>query len=116
MSKYKDLTGNTQPSSLDENTGALERQSSQSASTDNTQISTENTNHTLPPMLSSDLTTPPTTDKKLQQSLILRAVLSYFLRAGMVKRYRVLSLDGVTVLKIRYEFDMSVWTKELEPK
>ena len=48
--------------------------------------------------------------------MILRAVLSYFLKHGLVRRYRVLSEDRATVLKIRYEFDMTQWTEDLEPK
>jgi hypothetical protein len=116
MSKFKDQTGNTPQSSSGENTEVLERPSSPSARTDNTQTSTQTTSLPLPPMLSSELTTPPTTEKARQHALVLRVALSYFLKTGLVKRYKVLSPDGATVQKLRFEFDMSLWTHDLEPK
>jgi hypothetical protein len=119
MYKSKDLIGDTQQSSLDESTGASVQPSLQLASSDNTPTSTQTTNQPLPPMLpdeQKDTTTPPTTEKSRQHAMVLRVALSYFLKTGLAKKYKVLSPDGATVLKIRYEFDMSKWTKDLEPK
>jgi hypothetical protein len=69
----------------------------------------------LPPVL-GEFTTPPTTEKTRQHAMVLRVALSYLMRAGLVKQYKVLSQDGATVLKLRFEFDMSQWTNGLEPK
>jgi hypothetical protein len=119
MSRFKDQTGNTPPSSSGENTEVLERPSSLSVSTDNTQTSTQTTNQPLQPMLPpvlEGLTTPPTTEKTRQHAMVLRVALSYLMRAGLVKQYKVLSPDGATVLKLRFEFDLAQWTKDLHPK
>jgi hypothetical protein len=119
MYKSKDRTESTPQSSLDESTEALVQPSLQSASSDNTLTSTQTTNQPLPPILpgeKSALTTPPTTEKSRQHAMVLRVALSYFLKTGLVKKYQVLSPDGATVQKIRYEFDMSKWTRDLEPK
>jgi D-arabinose 5-phosphate isomerase GutQ len=118
MSKFKDQTGNTLQSSSGASTEVLERPSLQLASSDNTPTSTQSTNpsSTLTTQADNTVTTPLTTEKARQQSMILRAVLSYFLKHGLVRRYRVLSEDRATVLKIRYEFDMTQWTEDLEPK
>jgi hypothetical protein len=48
--------------------------------------------------------------------MVLRVALSYLMRAGLVKQYKVLSPDGATVLRLRFEFDMAQWTKDLHPK
>jgi hypothetical protein len=119
MSKFKDQTGSTPQSSSGESTEVLERPSSPSARTDNTQTSTQTTREPLTPMLPpvlGEFTTPPTTEKTRQHAMVLRVALSYLMRAGLVKQYKVLSQDGATVLKLRFEFDMSQWTNGLEPK
>ena len=122
MSKFKDQTGNTQPLSLDGNTGALAQPFSQSVSSDNTLHSTPTTNQPLPPMLSSEneglttLTTPPTTEKTRQHAVIAKVALMQLEKAGLIKRYKVLSKDGVTVQRIRIEFYMSDWSEDLDLK
>lgn len=116
MSKFKDQTGNTPQSSSGENTEVLERPSSPSARTDNTQTFTKSTSQPLPPTMPEGITTPDNSLTTVRHALVLKAALSYLLKIGMVKRFKVLSPDGVIVLKIRYEFDMSQWTEGLEPK
>jgi hypothetical protein len=119
MSKFKDQTENTPPLSLDEKTEVKAPPSLRLASSDNTQTFTQTTSQPLVPMLPPALegfTTPPTTEKTRQHAMVLRVALSYLMRAGLVKQYKVLSPDGAIVLKLRFEFDMSQWTKDLEPK
>jgi hypothetical protein len=119
MSKSREVTGNTPQSSSGESTEVLERPSLQSAKRDNTQNSTPTTSPLLPPMLSNDqsaFTTPPTTEKTRQHALVFKVALSYLLKVGLVKRYKVLSPDGATVQRLRFEIDMTAWTQDLELK
>lgn len=119
MSKSRDQIESIQPSSSDESTAVSGQLSSQSARTDNTPTSTQTTKPVLPPMLSEEkkeFTTPPTTEKTRQHALVLKVALAYLRKTGMVKRYQVLSPDGETVLRLRYEFDLSQWTPDLDLK
>lgn len=119
MYKSKDQTEDTPQSFSGGSTEALVQPSLQSAKTDSMPTSTQTTNPPLPHMLSDapeGLTTPPTTEKARQHAMVLKVALSYLLKTGLVKRFKVLSPDGTTVMKIRYEFDMSQWTDGLEPK
>ena len=125
MSKFKDQTGNTPPLSLDGNTGASAQPSSQSVSTDNTPPFTQTMSMPLPPMLSSEneglttLTTPPTTEKTRQHAMLAKVALMQLEKAGLIKRYKVLLTGNeglTTVQRIRIEFDMSVWSEDLDLK
>jgi hypothetical protein len=60
--------------------------------------------------------TTPLTEKSRQHAMLVRVALKVLLSAGLIKRYEVRSQDLTTVLKIRYEFDMSLWTEGLELK
>jgi len=118
-SKSKEVTGNTPPSSSAENTEVLAQPSKQSASSDNTPNSTpilkkpsENTLTTG----EKGLTTPPTTEKTRQHAMLAKVILHQLSKAGLIKRFRVLSAESGTVQKIRIEFDMSLWTEDLELK
>lgn len=110
MSKSKDQTGNTPPLSSAEKTGNQAQPSEPLASSDNTQTYMQTTKMQSSPMLSG-----VTTDEKaLQHAMLLRIALKALLKAGLIKRYEIRSADLTTVLKIRYEFDMSVWTEGLD--
>lgn len=126
MSNSKDLTENTLPLSSAGNTAAKAQPSEQLVSSENTQDSIS--------ILKKQSETTLTTGKDeaaavLQQSdntqiserihlhaTLLKVALKILLKAGLTKRYRVLSEDRTTVLKIRYEFDLSQWTEEMELK
>jgi hypothetical protein len=45
-----------------------------------------------------------------------KAALRQLESAGLIRRFKVLSPDGTTVTKIRIEFDISIWTTELDLK
>jgi hypothetical protein len=125
MSKSKDPIEDIQPSSSGESTGETAQPSLPSASADSTQIFMQTTK---PPSLNTPqsgqnaLTTPdnslttPLTEKSRQHAMLVRVALKVLLSAGLIKRYEVRSQDLTTVLKIRYEFDMSLWTEGLELK
>jgi len=122
-SKSRDLTENTPPLSFEEDTGAKAQPSKLSASSDNTPSSTPIMKTQSPDMLSTDkndLTTPMTTlvttEKSRQHAVILKVALRQLEKAGLIKRFRVLSAGSTTVQKIRIEFDLSIWTEELELK
>lgn len=66
----------------------------------------------LKPMLSG-----VTTDEKTRQhATIAKVALRQLEKAGLIKRFRVLSSDGTTLLKIRIDFDNTLWTEDLELK
>lgn len=118
-SKSKALTANTLPLSSDVNTEAKAQPSKQSASSDNTLTYMQTTK---PPSLPTsttgkkDLTTPLTTEKARQHAMLAKVALAQLEKAGLIKRFKVLSVDLTTVQRIRIEFDMSLWTDELELK
>lgn len=122
MSKFKAQTEPTPQSSSDGNTEEKGQLLSQSAKTDNTKIYMQTTRK---PSLStskgdnSGRTTAdnsPTTEKIYTHAAIAKAVLTVLLNAGKIKRYEVRSADLTTVLKIRYEFDLDLWTEDLDLK
>jgi len=126
MSKFKDQTENTPPSSLGGNTEVKVQPSKPLVETDNTQPSTQTLKMQSPNTSSSDKsglttvlqhsTTPPTVDQILLHSKLVRISLGILLRAGLVKRYEVREKETQKVLKVRYEFDMSQWSERLELK
>lgn len=126
MSKYKAQTGKTPLSSSEGNTEEKGQLLSPSAKTDNTRIYMQNTRR---PSLNTSksgknaLTTPdntPTTEKMYLHAKMAKTTLSILLSAGLIKRYEVQLTDSITglttVTKIRYEFDLSLWTEDLELK
>jgi hypothetical protein len=62
------------------------------------------------------LTTPQITEKIRQHAMLVKVALKVLLTAGLIRRYEVRSPDSTTVLKVRYEFDMSLWTEGLDLK
>lgn len=119
-SKFKALTESTPQSSSAESIGVLAQQSKQSASSDNTPVSTPITRKRSTDMLSDEgsaLTTPrqhpKLTEKSRQHAVIARVALLQLEKAGLVKRFKVLSEDGKTVREIRIVFDPVVWTPDL---
>lgn len=126
MSKSRDQIENTPPSSSGESTGETAQPSSPSAETGPTKIFMQ---ITRPPSLNtsqngqSGSTTPdnsPTTPKISEESrkhaMLARVALKALVNAGLIKRYEVRSPDLTTVIRVRYEFDMSLWTEGLELK
>jgi hypothetical protein len=126
MSKSKDQTENIPPSSSGESTGETAQPSSPLASTDNTQTfmqSTRMLSLNTPQNDKSGSTTPDntlTTEKARLHAKIAKAALTVLLKANLIKRYEVQSKDpttgATTVIRVRYEFDMSLWTESLELK
>lgn len=130
MSKSKDPTDNTPPSSSAESTEEKAQPSSPSASADSTQTYTQTTRKPSPSTSSNgpggsttvdnSLTTPPISEKTRQHAMLVKVALRVLVNAGLIKRYEVRSTDlttGLTtVLKVRYEFDMSLWTDGLDLK
>jgi len=119
MSKFKDQTENTPPLSSGEKTGASVQPSEQLAKKDATKTSTQTSKKQLPDMLSSEsegFTTVEITEKARLHATLVKIALKILLNAGLIKRYEVRSPDSTTVLRIRYEFDMSIWTTDLELK
>lgn len=112
MSKYKAVTGNTLQSSSEGNTGEPERPSLPLANSDNTLAYTQTTSKQSPSMLSG----VTTGEKTRQHALIAKTALQQLQKAGLIKRYRVLSIDRTTVKRVRIEFDMDVWTESLDLK
>lgn len=118
-SKFKALTANTPPLSSDVSTGAKAGRSKQSVSSDNTLTYMQTTKPPSLPMLSTDKkgsTTPLTTEKTRQHATLAKVALNQLEKAGLIKRFKVLSVDLTTVQKIRIEFDMSLWSDDLELK
>lgn len=122
-SKSKDPTENIPPLSSAESIGGLAQPSAPLARTDNTPTSTQTSQKSLPPTfpvetpsVTTPRTTPAPTEKTRQHADIARVVLSQLEKAGLIKRFKVLSADLTTVQKIRIEFDASIWTEGLELK
>jgi hypothetical protein len=126
MSKSKDQTEDIPPSSSGENTGETVQPSLLSASTDNMQtfmqttkplsLSTSQNGQNALTTPDNSLTTPQISEKSRQHAMLVKVALKILSTAGLIKRYEVRSPDSVTVLKVRYEFDMSLWTESLELK
>jgi hypothetical protein len=118
-SKSREVIENTPQSSSGESIGVLAQPSKQSASSDNTQNSTQTLRKQSPVTSSADnsgLTTPKITEKTRQHATIAKVVLSQLLTAGLMKRYRVLSPDGTTVKEIQIVLDPSLWTEDFDLK
>ena len=135
MSRYKAQTGNTPQSSLGEGTGARARPSKRLAAATRKATSTRYMQTTKKPSLNTSRsdnterttpdntpTTPVITEKTRQHAMFMRIALKALLKEGLIKRYEVRSKvePGSTtppkVQRIRYEFDLSLWTEELELK
>ena len=109
-SSFKAQTDNTPQSSSGESTGAKARQSKQSVSTDNTPRSTQTTKPSLPAILTAD----NTAEKTRQHAEIAKVAILQLEKAGLIKRYKVLSVDRVTVKEIRLVLDPRYWTPGLD--
>ncbi len=124
-SKFKDQTESTQPSSSGESTAALVPPSEPSVRTDNTPVSTQpirKSSTDISSVEAKSATTPTTVlSKDLPENTkvnadMAKAALRQLETAGLIRRFRVLSPDGTTVTKVRIEFEMSIWTTELDLK
>lgn len=122
-SKFKALTGRTQPLSLDGDTGVLAQPSLQSANSDNTPNSTQTTKMQSETTLTTELkgsdntpTTPKITEKLRQHAMLMRVALLQLEKTGLLKRYKVLSKDKATVKEIQVVFSPDLWTIGLRLK
>jgi hypothetical protein len=130
MSKSKDQTDNTPPLSSGESTEAKAQPSLPLASTEPTKTFMQTTK---PPSLNTSqngqggsttvdnsLTTPQITERIRQHAMLAKVALNVLMKAGLIKRYEVQSKDPTTglttVVRVRYEFDMSLWTEALDLK
>lgn len=120
-SKFKAPTDDTPPLSSAEGIAAKVPPSELSASSDNTLPSTQIMSQPSQPMLSADrkdLTTPPTTvkvtEKSRQHAMLAKVALKQLETAGLIRRFKVLSTDGQHPTKIRIEFDLTLWSEELD--
>lgn len=115
-SKSRDLTENTQPLFSEENIEAPEPQSKQLVNSDNTPTSTQTSQKLSSIMLSDEnkeLTTLKISEKTRQHATIARVALLQLEKAGLVKRFKVLSKDRTTHIETRVVFDPKIWTSEL---
>ena len=111
--KYKEVTDNTPQSSFEGSTEAKVRPSRQLVSSDNTPTSTK----TSKPQSMITLTTGQSvSEKSIQYSVLLKVVLSSLIKAGLVKKYRVLSSDKTVVKEYQLVFSPEIWTEMFDLK
>lgn len=106
MYKSKDQTEDTRQSSSAGSTEAQAQPSEPLAKRDNTKTSTPSTKKQLQHIRIDD--------KVLQHAVIAKAALSYLLKSGLAKKYKVLSEDEKTVKEIQIVFDPALWTESLD--
>lgn len=106
-SRYKGATEIIPPSFLGESTEEKARLFKQLASLDNTRRSTRTTKNKSAPMLSSVIPD----EKTRGHAMLARVALLSLERAGLCRRYRVLS-KGV-VKEIRVVFSPEIWAEDL---
>lgn len=112
MSKYKAPTANIQPLSSGANTGELGQLSEPLAVPTTVADST-------PSMPITKLPSPPIYNSALDEkirlnAMILRAAIGVLRKYGLIKQYRVLSIDRTTVIETRLVFKSALWTDRLE--
>jgi hypothetical protein len=112
-SKYKAVTDNTPQSSSAGNTEVKVRPFRQLVSSDNTPISTETSKAQSAITL---ITGQSVSEKSLQYSVLLKVVLSSLIKAGLVKKYRVLSSDKSVVKEYQLVFSPEIWTEMFDLK
>lgn len=114
MSKFKDPTEPTPPLSSDGKTEDLGQQSNQSVNTEQTNTSTQTLRDPLQGTSKSETGDVP--EKAIFHATLVRISLGILLRAKLIKRYDVHSKpeEGSKLLRIRYEFDLTNWTENLE--
>lgn len=129
-SLFKAQTENGQPLSSAESTGERVQPSLQSARAEPTQTFTPPMQKQSPatsPADNSGLTTPTTpplplaiSERSRQHADIAKAALLQLEKAGLIKRYKVLSGDPTTpttvVKEYRIVFHPSLWTESLDLK
>jgi len=113
-SKFKALTGNTPPLYFGENTEATVPPSRQLASTDNTLLSTQTSRQKSNLILTTGKKDLQISEKSRQHAALVGVVLSRLEKAGLIRRFRVLSADQTTVKAIQIMFDLELWTETLE--
>lgn len=108
----KGQTEDTPQLSSDESTGALVQPSEPSAKTDNTKTSMTTTH--LP--LNTILPAGKPSEKVLSAADFAKAALTTLERAGLIRRFKVLSKDRKKVRAVVILFDNTYWTPELDLK
>lgn len=112
-SKYKEVTDNTPQSSFEGSTEVRARPFRQLVSSDNTLTNTKTSK--VQSMIT--LTTGASvSEKSLQYSVLLKVVLSSLIKAGLVKKYRVLSSDKTVVKEYQLVFSPEIWTEMFDLK
>ncbi len=111
------------PLSLERSTEAPAQPSSPLVSSDNTQTSTETMSKPSEPISTTEPsgsdnspTTPKITEITRQHAMLMRTALLQLEKAGLCKRFRVLSKDGETVKEIQVVFSPDLWTTGLSLK
>lgn len=112
-SKYKEVTDNTPQSSFEGSTEARARPSRQLVSLDNTQTNTKTSKAQSMITLTTGVSV---SEKSLQYSVLLKVVLSSLIKAGLVKKYRVLSSDKTVVKEYQLVFSPEIWTEMFDLK
>lgn len=109
-SKSKVVTENTQQLSSEGSIGAKVLPSRPLVSSDNTPVSTEILSKPFDNMLSTEKNV---SEKSRQHAALLKVLLSRLEKAGLIRRFKVLSKDG-TCKEIQIVFDNSIWTQDLD--
>jgi hypothetical protein len=112
-SKYKAATDNTPQSSFEGSTEARARPFRQLVSSDNTTTSTKTSKVQSMITLTTGVSV---SEKSLQYSVLLKVVLSSLIKAGLVKKYRVLSSDKSVVKEYQLVFSPEIWTEMFDLK
>ena len=115
-SKFKAQIGNTPPLFSGENTGTSVRPYKPLVNLDNTPICTPISTKPYKPMLSIVKNVSEISEKSRQHAILLKVLLSRLEKVGLIRRYRVLSKDGVTLKEIQIVFSPDFWTETLDLK
>lgn len=115
-SKFKALTESTLPSSSGAGIEEKVPPSEQSPSSDNTPISTPISKKPFEPMLSTVKSASEISEKSRQHAFLTKVLLSRLEKAGLIKRFKVLSPDGKTWKETQIVFDNTYWDEDLNLK
>ena len=111
--KFKAATDNIHVSSSAVNTEAKGRQSKPSASTDNTQPYMQTLSK---PSMNTLTTGVIVSEKSRQHAALVKVLLSRLEKAGLVRRYKVVSKDKSVVKEYQIVFDPKYWEESLDLK
>lgn len=115
ISKSKVQIGSTPPLFSGENIGALGQPSKPLVSSDTTVISMEILNNPSPTTFPAERREIEISEKSRQHSVLLKVLLSSLEKAGLLKRFKVLSKEGEW-METQVVFDNSIWEENLDLK